>query len=291
MNLCHIDATLEYALAGPTHLLFNIEAAHVDSQRILSEQLQVAPPLKLHRFRDSASGNRFLRFNADAGTVRLRYQAKVALAHPQSTAGLAEVPVHALPDEVLHHLMPTRYCESDLMGQQAQKLFGHLPPGIARVEAITRWLQDHIAYEVGSTNGTTSASDVYAQRTGVCRDFAHLGITFCRALNIPARLVVGYVLFDEPPQDFHAVFEAWLGGRWVLFDGTGLAPVDRLVRIGTGRDAKDVAFATMFGPPVQMTHMELTINGEGGGAPIVGGETGPAEVAAPPQAVPAAAGA
>lgn len=271
MSLCQIDATLEYALAGPTHLLFNIEAAHVDGQRIVSEQLQVTPPLGIHRFSDHANGNRFLRLNAQAGTFKLHYQAQVALVRPNSTAGLEEVPVQALPDQVLHYLMPTRYCESDLLGQQTQALFGQLPPGIERVTAITQWLQTNIAYEVGATNATTSASDVFTQRRGVCRDFAHLGISFCRALNIPARLVVGYVLFDEPPQDFHAVFEAWLGGRWVLFDGTGLAPVDKLVRIGTGRDAKDVAFATMFGPQVQMTHMELKINGEGGGAPIVGG--------------------
>jgi transglutaminase-like putative cysteine protease len=97
------------------------------------------------------------------------------------------------------------------------------------------------------------------QRAGVCRDFAHLGITLCRALNIPARIVVGYVWFDEPPQDFHATFEAWIGGQWVLFDPTGMAPVDRLVRIGTGRDAKDVAFSTIFGS-VEMTRMELNVH-------------------------------
>ena len=99
-------------------------------------------------------------------------------------------------------------------------------------------------------------------RDGVCRDFAHLGITLCRALNIPARLVVGYVWFDEPPQDFHAIFEAWLGGRWVLFDATGMAPPEKLVRTGTGRDAKDVAFSTLFGA-VQMTRKEVRVD-EGG---------------------------
>ena len=100
---------------------------------------------------------------------------------------------------------------------------------------------------MSSGTSPTGSSRRLVSGSGVCRDFAHLGITFCRALNIPARLVVGYVWFDEPPQDFHAVFEAWLDGKWVLFDPTGMAPVDRLVRIGTGRDAKDVAFATMFG--------------------------------------------
>ena len=100
---------------------------------------------------------------------------------------------------------------------------------------------------------------MFVQRAGVCRDFAHLGITLCRALNIPARLVVGYVNFEEPPQDFHAVVEAWLDGRWVLFDSTRMAPMDRLVRVGTGCDAKDVAFATIFGV-VQMLRKELTVD-------------------------------
>ena len=121
------------------------------------------------------------------------------------------------------------------------------------MQAICDWIHDNVEYRVGSTQATTTARDVFVQRAGVCRDFAHLGITFCRALNIPARLVVGYARFDEPPPDFHAVFEAYLGGRWVLFDPTRMSPVDRLVRIATGRDAKDVAFATIYGPATMVS--------------------------------------
>ena len=144
------------------------------------------------------------------------------------------------------------------MGPVAQQLFGNEPPGISRVRKIVKWIHDAIEYRPGSTNSTTTAQEVFVQRAGVCRDFAHLGITMCRAMNIPARIVVGYVWFDEPPQDFHATFEAWLGGQWVLFDATGMAPVDRLVRIGTGRDAKDVAFSTFFGS-VEMTRKEIRV--------------------------------
>jgi transglutaminase-like putative cysteine protease len=168
------------------------------------------------------------------------------------------VPVSEVPNEVLHYMMPSRYCESDLMSRCAQQLFGKLPQGIGRVQAIVDWIHESIAYEPGSSVSTTTAREVFVERAGVCRDFAHLGITFCRALNIPARLVVGYVWFDEPPQDFHAVFEAWLGGRWVLFDATRMAPIDRLVRVGTGRDAKDVAFCTIFGA-VRMTDKKLMV--------------------------------
>ncbi|UUZ78191.1 transglutaminase family protein [Polaromonas sp. P1(28)-13] len=152
----------------------------------------------------------------------------------------------AVPDEVLRYLMPSRYCESDTLSRAAQQLFGQLPPGLGRVHAIESWIHDSIAYLPGFSSSTTTGQNVFVQRAGVCRDFAHLGITLCRALNIPARLVVGYVHFDEPPQDFHALFEAWLDDRWVLFDPTRMAPIDRLVRVGTGRDAKDVAFATIF---------------------------------------------
>jgi transglutaminase-like putative cysteine protease len=155
--------------------------------------------------------------------------------------------------------MPTRYCESDLLGHAAQKLFGALPPGHARVQAIVDWIHENVDYQLGSSQATTTAMEVFVQRAGVCRDFAHLGVTFCRALNIPARLVVGYARFDAPPPDFHAVFEAFLGGRWVLFDATKMSPLDEMIRIATGRDAKDVAFATIFGP-VSMISMNPVIS-------------------------------
>jgi transglutaminase-like putative cysteine protease len=127
------------------------------------------------------------------------------------------------------------------------RMFGDIEPGHARVQAVCDWIHEHIEYRVGSTNTATTACDVFLQRSGVCRDFAHLGVAFCRALNIPARLAVGYARFDEPPPDFHAVFEAYLGGRWELFDPTRLTDPQDLVRIAVGRDAGDVAFATLFG--------------------------------------------
>jgi transglutaminase-like putative cysteine protease len=138
--------------------------------------------------------------------------------------------------------------------RMAQREFGNLAPGYSRVEAICRWIREHIQYQIGTSNPNTSAADVVVQRAGVCRDFAHLAIAFCRALNIPARFIAGYANFPDPPPDFHAVFEAFLGGRWYLFDPTDLAPRNQVTRIGTGRDATDVAFATIFGT-AQMTQM------------------------------------
>jgi transglutaminase-like putative cysteine protease len=211
-----------------------------------------------HAANDPLSGNRLIRFDAAPGPLQVRYKAEVEVNTPAADARLRETPVTRVPDDVFTYLLATRYCESDVLSNEVVRMFGGLPRGFARVQAITDWIRREVRYLPGSTDSNTTAQQVFVQRAGVCRDFAHLGITFCRALNIPARIVVGYVWFDEPPQDFHALFEAWLDGQWVLFDPTGMAPVDRVVRIGTGRDAKDVAFATLFGQ-VQLTRKEIMV--------------------------------
>jgi len=253
-----VETVLEYQVRAPTHFCFNLEAAHWPTQEILSERLAVSSNVDVHSFTDPVSGNRFFRFDASPGPLLVDYKAEVEVHSEHVADDLPETPVGQVPDEIFHYLMPSRYCESDVLGNVAQQMFGRQAPGIARVRSIVNWIHESIAYRPGSSTSTTTAQDVFVQRAGVCRDFAHLGITFCRALNIPARLVVGYVWFDEPPQDFHAIFEAWIGGRWVLFDATGMAPVDRVVRIGTGRDAKDVAFSTFFGG-VEMTRKEISV--------------------------------
>ncbi|WP_225782060.1 transglutaminase family protein [Xenophilus sp. Marseille-Q4582] len=253
-----IDTQLAYEVQAPAHLLFNLEAARCDGQQVLEEALTVEPPLALRHYCDANSGNRFFRFDAPAGPLQLRYRAVVRREAHHRPADLREQPVSEVPDALVKYLMPTRYCESDVMARAAQQLFGDLPPGIGRVQAISDWIHDSLCYQPGSSDSTTTAQEVFVQRAGVCRDFAHLGITFCRALNIPARLVVGYVNFEEPPQDFHAIFEAWLSGQWVVFDPTRMAPAERLVRVGTGRDAKDVAFCTFFGP-VNLTAKDIRV--------------------------------
>jgi transglutaminase-like putative cysteine protease len=258
MHLSTVETVLEYEVKVPTHFCFNLEAAHCPTQQILSERLAVSSGVALRSFTDEVSGNRFFRFDAPTGPLVVDYKADVEVYAEHVDEHLAETPVGEVPDNIFPYLMATRYCESDLLASTAQQLFGREAPGIGRVRKIVQWIHDTIEYRPGSTSSTSTAHEVFTQRAGVCRDFAHLAITMCRALNIPARIVVGYVWFDEPPQDFHAMFEAWIGGRWVLFDATGMAPVDRLVRIGTGRDAKDVAFSTFFGS-VEMTRMEVNV--------------------------------
>lgn len=259
MQRSTVETILEYEVLGPTHFCFNIEAAQRPEQTILRERLSVSSGVLVHRFTDPSNGNRFIRFDAPTGPLMVNYQADVEFHTTLVPDDLPEVPLVEVPDDVLHYLSPSRYCESDQLQRVAHLQFGAIPPGIGRVRAISDWIHDSVTYLPGSTTSYSSAQDVFVQRAGVCRDFAHLGITFCRALNIPARLAVGYVWFDEPPQDFHAIFEAWLGGRWVQFDPTGMAPVEQLVRIGTGRDAKDVAFSTIFGA-VNMTRKEVRVD-------------------------------
>ena len=271
MHTTLIDLALEYDVASPAHFLFNIEAAFHEGQRVVEERLTITPSVKVRHHADEDNGNRnsnsnsnrnsnrFFRLDAPKGRLSVNYHATVEINPVPVPLHLDESPVSQVPDDVLRYLLPSRYCESDIMSRAAQQLFGRLPSGLSRVRAVEQWIHDSIYYLPGFSNSTTTAQEVFVQRAGVCRDFAHLGITLCRALNIPARLVVGYVHFADPPEDFHAVFEAWLDGRWVLFDATRMAPIERLVRIGTGRDAKDVAFATIFGG-VQMLRKELTLN-------------------------------
>ena len=249
-----VDCLLGYELQQPTHFLFQIHAQHGRDQQVLSESLDCTPAIACHVYPDPLLHHRFMRLTAPAGRFELHYTARVQLAPRPRHPAAEEIPTAQLPDDVMHHLMPTRYCESDLLAHAAQKIFGAAKPGYARVQAISDWIHDNIDYQVGSSDASTTARDVFWRRAGVCRDFAHMGVTFCRALNIPARLAVGYAVFDEPPPDFHAVFEAFIGGEWVMFDPTRLSPVENLVRIAAGRDAKDLAFSTIFGP-ASMTRM------------------------------------
>jgi transglutaminase-like putative cysteine protease len=242
-----VDCKLSYTLLGDTHFLFIVHALNGMDQEVLEESLRITPALEHTVHVDEALRHRVLRLKAPTGPLTLRYRAKVRLSRPAPDIDAPEVPIEQLPYAVLSDLMPTRYCESDRLASAAWKMFGDLPPGYSRVKAVTEWIRDHVDYRTGSTDATTTACDVFLQRAGVCRDFAHLGVALCRALNIPARLAAGYSRFDTPPPDFHAVFEAFLGGRWELFDPTGMTDPADIVRIAVGRDAGDVAFATLFG--------------------------------------------
>lgn len=268
MHTVDISCSFVYQVNKSSEFIFQLHAAHHPWQHILKESLTVSSHIqRVEMYEDETRLNRLFRFSAPSGELSVDYQATVSVDMPRRDRQLREMDIVELPANVLHYLLPSRYCESDLLSAMAQRTFGDIPRGFDRIESVCDWIHDNIAYEVGSSHASTTARDVLANRAGVCRDFAHLGITLCRALNIPARFVFGYVEFSEPPADFHALFEAYVGDQWVLFDATRMAPIDKIVRIGTGTDAKDVAFATIYGD-VSMQYMQpLVCDHQEGQAP------------------------
>ena len=200
-------------------------------------------------------GNRCERVTIPAGTSRIAYEAEVVLSRPTdpTARGTPETPIMALPDEYIAFVMPSRFCLPDELGHDAWQRFGNLTPGWDRVQAIVDFVHGHLEWVAGASNPWTTAVDAYRAGQGVCRDFAHLAITFCRALNIPARYVCGYIPeIDVPqpaePMDFAAWFEVYLDGAWHTFDArNNRRRVGRVV-VGRGRDAVDVAVITSFGP-------------------------------------------
>ena len=243
-----VGSTLRYEVDAPTAFLFQVAASRNDHQKIVSESFETEPGTEVERCREGPSGNRMMRLVAGPGPLEVRYRATVELARDVARPdALGEGAFADLPAEVLPYLNPSRYCESDLLGDVAWKAFGALEPGHARIAAVADWVHGRMSYVPGSTGPSTTARDVLESREGVCRDYAHLTIALVRALGVPARYVAGYAVDLDPP-DFHGFAEVWLGDAWYLFDATRLAPVSGFVRIGTGRDAADASFATIVGP-------------------------------------------
>jgi transglutaminase-like putative cysteine protease len=240
-----VQATLAYRFPRPAEVLLLLEAARTHTQVVCSEQLIIDPPAPVARLDDSNTGERRAVFTAEAET-QIRYAAEVDLRpEPPKLAGLPASPIRDLPPSATSFLLPSRYCPSDQLQEFVDASFRR-PSAGDRVLAILEWLQTEISYSPGVSNGRTCALETFRSRAGVCRDFAHLAIAFCRAANIPARAVSTYAWKLNPP-DMHAVVEVFLGGRWHLIDPTGRAPAETMVRVATGRDAGDIAFMTVFG--------------------------------------------
>jgi transglutaminase-like putative cysteine protease len=200
-------------------------------------------------------GNICLRTVAPAGTLTLSSDFVIEDSGLPDAVSLQapEVPVEALPDDSLKYLLPSRYCETDRLAEAAWSLFGGTPRGYRRVQSIVDFVHRHITFGYEHASPTRSAWNAYQERVGVCRDFAHLAVTFCRCMNIPARYCTGYLGdIDVPPvdapMDFSAWFEAYLGDRWYTFDARHNVPRVGRVLMAQGRDAADVALTTTFGP-------------------------------------------
>jgi transglutaminase-like putative cysteine protease len=243
---------LNYQIDPPgCDFIFSIHAAQTQHQTVVSESLDMSQSLPSNVYTDPVTHTRFLRLKAFAGPLTVRYAATVDLDHHTSEpAQLVEVAVANLPGAVLPYVYPSRYCQSDRLQRLAVKEFGHLWHGYSRVQAIRDWVTNRVTFLSNSSTSNTSAVDTLVEEVGVCRDFAHLMIALCRAVNIPARFVTGIDYGASSalgPTDFHAYVEVYLGDRWYIFDSSGVAIPMGFIRFGTGRDAADSAIATMFG--------------------------------------------
>jgi transglutaminase-like putative cysteine protease len=238
---------LRFDVTAPTPFIFMLRPRSGLGQWVAREEYALTPMSPAVEYVDSY-GNLCQRLVAPAGSFVVASSASVDTADTIDVApGAPFTPVQLLPDDALRYLLPSRYCPSDILGAQAQEIVGDALPGYDQAEAIRGWIHANIEYRYGASDASTAAPDTLAQRSGVCRDFAHLGAALCRSLSIPARFVVGY-LYRLDPMDLHAWYEAFVGGRWYIFDATQPQPRGSRIAIAYGRDAADVALSTQFGP-------------------------------------------
>lgn len=246
---------LIYSFPQPTPviLVVNIHHSRV-SDLVVPDRLATEPAILITGYHDTF-GNWCNRGLAPAGRLRLTTDAVVNDNNQpdEIIPDAGQDSVQHLPEETLMFLLGSRYCETDLLSQTAWQLFGGTPPGYPRVQAICDYVHNHIAFNYQNARATRSAVEAFHERTGVCRDYVHLAITFCRCMNIPARYCTGYLsdLGTSPPfgvGDFAAWFEAWIGGRWQIFDPRNNVPRRGRILMARGRDACDVAITTTFGP-------------------------------------------
>lgn len=240
-----INVDVEYAIETPTDILLQIEAAATAEQRIISEKLDAGSNNYLARISaEDSIGTRVWMNVGDA--LDVNYTAEIEIT--RKVEDLSTIPaeqVHKLPHEAVRYLMASRYCQSDEFVSFVGAEFADVSGGACIVK-MAEWIENSFTYSPGASGPTTTALETFVQRRGICRDFAHVLITLARAKAIPARMVSCYGP-EVSPQDFHAMAEVWLDGRWHLVDPTGMSTPDRTAIIGVGRDAADIAFLTSYG--------------------------------------------
>lgn len=245
------DIHFEVAATVPMIAHLNVHPSRM-SDLLEPDQLRVDPSVEVEQYEDSF-GNVATRFLLEPGRAKLQnsfLMQNSGMPDPQNPHA-EEVPVERLPAETLRYLLASRYCEVDLLLDTATELFGNSPRGWGRVQAICDWVHRHVTFGYEFARSSKTALEVFNERVGVCRDFQHLAVTFCRCMNIPARYTTGYLgdigVPARPPMDFSAWFEAYLDGRWWTFDARHNAPRIGRVLMAVGRDATDVALTTSFG--------------------------------------------
>jgi transglutaminase-like putative cysteine protease len=244
----NVFSEMEYTANSAGTLILNIHALRTPHQTVINETFNIDPYIKVEELQSAQSENRLIRFEIEQGnSIKVLYKATVDTSYEiKNYEQLEEIPVAKMDAAVFPYLYPSRYCQSDKLYRLANNLFGHIINPFEKVITLTDWIHKNVQYLSGVTNSQTSAFDTVTEQSGVCRDFAHLGIALCRALTIPARYFTGYA-WQLKPADFHACFEAYIGTEWILFDATKLVPLNGLVKIASGRDAADTAIANIFG--------------------------------------------
>lgn len=249
---------ISFEAIAPTPLILMLRPRSGFGQWVIAEEYSLEPLVSVVEYTDSY-GNLCQRLVAPEGLLRIGTTFRVETSDEIDVQpGAPFVPIQNLPETVIQFLLPSRYCQSDRLADLACEIVADSAPGYDQVEAIRRWISKNIEYSYGTSNASTSALETAESRIGVCRDFAHLGISLCRSLNIPARMVVGY-LYQLEPMDLHAWFEAFVGDRWYTFDATQKEPRGNRIAIAYGRDAADVALATQFGP-IQLKDMKVWVD-------------------------------
>lgn len=251
---------LVFDAIAPSPLILMLRPQSGLGQWVAQEEYHLEPSVPVVEYVDSY-GNLCQRLVSPTGVFKVNTSATVETSDDIDVQQGAEfVPVQELPDYALQFLLPSRYCQSDLLGTLASEIVADIPAAYDQVEAIRHWIHTHVEYRYGTSDASTSANDTAKTRVGVCRDFVHLGISLCRSLTIPARMVVGY-LYELKPMDLHAWFEAYVGDRWYTFDATQAEPRGNRIAIAYGRDAADVALATQFGP-ITLTEMKVWVDAD-----------------------------
>ena len=226
-------------------------------QWVVAQRYELTPWLPATEYVDSF-GNLCQRFVLPQGELSMRVESEVEVDDVAAVDGHASLtPIEMLPDDVLGYLLQSRYCPSDKMEDMAREIVRGCSPGYPQAARVQEWVRERLEYRYGVSNQTTDALETLAAGAGVCRDFSHLGVALCRALKIPARVVVGY-LHELDPMDMHAWYEAFLGGRWTTFDATQDRPRGGRIVVGYGRDAADVAFLSNYGP-LEITRMQVSV--------------------------------